>query len=118
MLFEFPGPGTYAVGVVTNENPGKLRDAVGEECVIVYLPNAPNPPSGRVFVVPRRRLTPLDMSVEDAVSMFVSSGAVVEGGIGSEESEARAGKSRRFGEGRGRTARCGGAARRERGEGE
>lgn len=115
VLFEFPAPGTYAVGVVTNENPGKLQDAVGEECVVVYLPNAPNPLSGRVFVVPRRRLKPLDMSVEDAVSMFVSSGAVVEGGIGAEGSEARVGKLRLFGGGRRRMARRGGAVR---GEGE
>jgi uncharacterized membrane protein len=85
VLFEFPQPGTYAVGVVTNESPSKLQEAVGEECVVVYLPNVPNPVSGRVFVVPRRLVRPLDMSVEDAISMFVSSGAVLSGGIGVEE---------------------------------
>ncbi len=84
VLFEFPQPGTYAVGVVTNESPGKLQEAVGEECVVVYLPNAPNPLSGRVFVVPRRLVTPVDMSVEDAISMFVSSGSVLSGGIGAD----------------------------------
>lgn len=90
------------MGVVTNENPGKLQDAFGEECV-VDLPNAPNL---------------LDMSVEDAVSMFVSSGAVVEGGFGAERSEAREGKPRLVGGGRGRAARRGGAAKGERREGE
>jgi uncharacterized membrane protein len=81
VLFEFPQPGTYAVGVVTNESPGKLQEAVGEECVVVYLPNSPNPFGGRLFVVPRRVLKPLDMSVEDAISMFVSSGSVLAGGV-------------------------------------
>ncbi len=85
VLFEFPQPGTYAVGVVTNEYPGKLQEAVGEECVIVYLPSSPNPFGGRLFVVPRRLVRPLDMSVEDAISMFVSSGSVLAGGVAEEE---------------------------------
>lgn len=80
VLFEFPQPGTYAVGVVTHENPATLQEAVGEECVVVYLPNSPNPLGGRLFVVPRRVVKPLDMSVEDAISMFVSSGSVLPGG--------------------------------------
>ncbi len=88
VLFEFPQPGTYAVGVVTNENPGKLQEAVGEKCVVVYLPNVPNPLSGRVFVVPQRSVRPLDMSVEDAISMFVSSGSVLSGGAAAEEKRA------------------------------
>ncbi len=88
VLFEFPQPGTYAVGVVTNENPGKLQEAVGEECVVVYLPNSPNPLGGRLFVIPRRLLRPLDMSVEDAISMFVSSGSVLTGGVAGGETRA------------------------------
>jgi uncharacterized membrane protein len=79
---EFPQPGTYAVGVVTHESPGKLQEATGEECVVVYLPNAPNPLGGRLFVVPRRLVRLLDVSVEDAMSMFVSSGSVLTGGRG------------------------------------
>lgn len=96
VLFEFPQPGTYAVGVVTHENPGKLQDAVGEECVVVYLPNVPNPLSGRLFVVPRRLVRLLDMPVEDAISMFVSSGSVLTGGFAAGEKRA----SRRGREGR------------------
>jgi uncharacterized membrane protein len=85
VLLEFPQPGTYAIGVVTHENPRKLQDAVGEECVVVYLPNAPNPLSGRLFVVPRRLVRRLDMPVEDAISMFVSSGSVLTGGFAAGE---------------------------------
>jgi len=73
---------------VTHENPGKLQDAVGEECVVVYLPNAPNPLSGRLFVVPRRLVRFLDMPVEDAISMFVSSGSVLAGGFAAGEKRA------------------------------
>jgi uncharacterized membrane protein len=103
VLFEFPQPGTYAVGVVTHENPRKLRDAVGEECVVVYLPNAPNPLSGRLFVVPRRLVRLLDMPVEDAISMFVSSGSVLAGGfVAGEQPAPRKGRrlARRGREGR------------------
>jgi len=94
VLVEFPQPGTYAVGVVTNEDPGKLARAVGEECVVVYLPNCPNPLGGRLFVVPRRSVMPLDMSVEDAISMFVSTGTVLSGGLERAAGRARRGRGR------------------------
>jgi len=110
VLLEFPQPGTYAVGVVTNENPGMLQDAVGEECVVVYLPNAPNPLSGRVFVVPRRSVTPLDMSVEDAISMFVSSGAVLAEGISGAADGGKPRAGHLSARGRGESARRGDAA--------
>jgi uncharacterized membrane protein len=118
VLFEFPQPGTYAVGVVTNENTGTLEDAVGEECVSVYLPNAPNPLGGRMFVVPRRRVKPLDMSVEEAISMFVSSGAVLPGGIATGEAREQGGNGLRSGSrGWPKRRREGKPAERERHEG-
>jgi uncharacterized membrane protein len=40
-----------------------------------------------VFVVPRRSVKPLDMSVEDAISMFVSSGSVLSGGAAAGEKQ-------------------------------
>ena len=77
VLFEFPRPGIHALGLITNENPGKLTDAIGEECVLVYVPTAPNPLSGYMLIVPKRSVTYIDVPVEDALAMVVSSGSAL-----------------------------------------
>ncbi|MBE0636577.1 DUF502 domain-containing protein [Candidatus Bipolaricaulota bacterium] len=77
VMFEYPKAGINVLGLVTNENLGKLQDATGEDCVLVYTPTAPNPLSGYMLIIPKRLLTYIDMPVEDALSMVVSSGSVL-----------------------------------------
>lgn len=77
VMFEYPKEGINVLGLVTNENLGKLQDATGEDCVLVYTPTAPNPLSGYMLIMPRRLLTYVDMPVEDALSMVVSSGSAL-----------------------------------------
>jgi uncharacterized membrane protein len=77
VMFEYPKEGINVLGLVTNEHLGLLQNLTGEECVIVYAPTAPNPLSGYMLIVPRRLLTYVDMPVEDALSMVVSSGSAL-----------------------------------------
>jgi uncharacterized membrane protein len=77
VMFEYPKEGINVLGLVTNEHLGRLQDLTGEECVVVYAPTAPNPLSGYMLIVPRRLLTYVDMPVEDALSMVVSSGSAL-----------------------------------------
>jgi uncharacterized membrane protein len=77
VMFEFPKEGINVLGLVTNDQLGKLQEATGEECVLVYTPTAPNPLSGYMLIVPKRLLTYVDMPVEDALSMIVSSGSAL-----------------------------------------
>jgi len=77
VMFEYPRPGINVIGLVTNEELGKLQDLTGEECVLVYTPTAPNPLSGYMLIIPKRMITPVDISVEDALSMAISSGSVL-----------------------------------------
>jgi len=77
VMFEFPKEGVNALGLVTNENLGVIQDMTGEECVLVYAPTAPNPLSGYMLIVPKRLVTYVDMPVEDALSMIVSSGSAL-----------------------------------------
>lgn len=76
-MFEYPKEGINVIGLVTNEELGKLQDATGEECLLVYVPTAPNPLSGMMLIIPEREVTYLDMPVEDALSMVISSGSVL-----------------------------------------
>lgn len=77
VMFEYPRAGINIIGLVTNDQLGKLQDETGEECVIVYAPTAPNPLSGMMLVIPRKQVTHLDIPVEDALSMILSSGSAL-----------------------------------------
>jgi len=77
VMFEYPKPGINVLGLVTNEELGRLQDLTGEDCILVYAPTAPNPLSGYMIIIPRRLVTYVDMPVEDALSMIVSSGSVL-----------------------------------------
>jgi len=77
VMFEYPKEGINVLGLVTNEDLGKLQDATDADCVLVYTPTAPNPLSGYMLIIPKRLLTYVDMPVEDALSMVVSSGSVL-----------------------------------------
>ena len=77
VMFEYPKEGINVLGLVTNEELGSIRDITGEKCLLVYAPTAPNPLSGYMLIIPERLVTYLDMPVEDALSMVVSSGSVL-----------------------------------------
>jgi len=77
VMFEYPKEGINVLGLVTNEDLGKLQEVTGEDCVLVYTPTAPNPLSGYMLIMPKRLLTYVDMPVEDALSMVVSSGSAL-----------------------------------------
>ena len=76
VLVPYPIEGMWAVGFVTNENTPEVSRAVGVECANVFVPTTPNPTSGFLLVVPKSRLVEVDVSVEEAMKLVVSAGAV------------------------------------------
>ncbi|HDL86615.1 MAG TPA: DUF502 domain-containing protein [Candidatus Acetothermia bacterium] len=88
VMFEYPMEGINIIGLVTNENLGKLNDKTKEESILVYAPTAPNPLSGMMLLVPKSRITELDMAVDDALSMILSSGSVLPASLGRSEDSA------------------------------
>jgi uncharacterized membrane protein len=90
VMFEYPKDGINIIGLVTNEELGRLQDEMGEECLLVYAPTAPNPLSGMMLIVPKNKVTYLDIPVDDALSMVLSSGSVLPDSLkGAEEKEKR-----------------------------
>ncbi len=75
VLVEFPRPGAYAIGFVTGQAAGEIRERIGD-AVSVFMPTAPNPTSGYILLVPERDLVPLEMTVEQAFTLIVSGGMV------------------------------------------
>jgi uncharacterized membrane protein len=73
VLIDFPQPGMKAIGLVMRV----FTDAVtGEELAAVYVPTTPNPTSGYLEIIPLARLVPTAMTMDQAMTMIVSGGAV------------------------------------------
>lgn len=77
VLVEFPQPGSYVLGVLTAEKVEKVSAALGQDLSIVYLPTAPNPLSGWVLFVPKERLQPVPLTVEEGMGLILSGGFIL-----------------------------------------
>ena len=78
VLFEYPMPGSYAIGFLTNENtePCEITEQLGKPVVSIFMPTTPNPTSGFLLLIPRDKCISLKMSVADAMKLIVSVGTV------------------------------------------
>jgi uncharacterized membrane protein len=78
VLFEYPMPGSYAIGFLTNENtePCEITEQLGKPVVSIFMPTTPNPTSGFLLMIPRDKCIFLKMSVSDAMKLIVSVGTV------------------------------------------
>ena len=73
VLVDFPIVGQKSIGFLTRT----MTDAAtGEELAAVLLPNAMNPTSAFLQILPIRKVTETDLSMEQAMSMIMTGGAV------------------------------------------
>jgi uncharacterized membrane protein len=76
-LVEFPRRGIWRIGFIPNDTRGEIPARAGEpDMLSVFLPNTPNPTSGFLVFMPRRDVTLLELSVEDAAKVIISGGLV------------------------------------------
>jgi uncharacterized membrane protein len=77
VLIEYPKDGCYALGFLSSEANGEVQDKTGEVVVCVFVPTTPNPTSGFLLLVPKKKVTELEMSVADGMKLIISGGIVV-----------------------------------------
>ncbi|MFA4947345.1 MAG: DUF502 domain-containing protein [Candidatus Krumholzibacteriia bacterium] len=77
VLVQYPRPGVYVIGFVTATWRFKGADGREDDFVAIFLPTTPNPTSGILLMVRREEAIPADLSLEDAMKMVISGGAVV-----------------------------------------
>ena len=77
VLIEYPRKDIYAIGFMTGETKGEIKDRKKIDMVNVFVPTTPNPTSGFLLFIPKDDAVELDMSVEDAIKLVVSAGMVV-----------------------------------------
>ena len=73
VLVEFPRPGIHSIGLITS----RINDPEGEELLSIYIPTTPIPSSGFLVIVPTSQVITTDISVEDAMSVVVSGGILM-----------------------------------------
>lgn len=76
VLVEFPLPGCYAIGFITNENAAEVVSDIGQELIAVYVPQAPIPTSGFLLYLPRTAMTPLSIGPDEALKRVISLGII------------------------------------------
>ena len=93
-VIEYPRKGIYTLVFITNENDkllhGKLRKAFdsnsdNSEYTNIFLPTTPNPTSGFFLALPKKDVKTLDITVEEALKLIISGGAIKLKELASEE---------------------------------
>jgi len=74
---EFPYPGIYSVGFVTNDGFEDLSLLSGQKLITVFIPTTPNPTSGYLVQVPTAKVVSLDMSVPEGIKYIISLGSIL-----------------------------------------
>ena len=78
-LIEFPSKGLWSIVFVTGETGGeiqKLKPGGESDLLSVFMPTGVVPPTGFICFVPRKKVTFLNMTVEDAAKVIISAGMV------------------------------------------
>jgi uncharacterized membrane protein len=76
VLVPFAGESSWIIGFVTNDASPLMSSVIGEPCLHVFVPTTPNPTTGFLFILPAHKVKELPMSVEDAMKLILSGGAV------------------------------------------
>ncbi len=71
VLLQTPEADGEELGLVTN----RVKDSDGGEQLIVFIPGAPNPTTGRLIVTPVNNVRKVDMKVNEVMQSLVSVGA-------------------------------------------
>ena len=76
VLVQYPRTGIWAVGFATKENTGKIKNAIGDDTINVFVPTTPNPTSGFLLMFPKKDVVFLDLTFEEASKFVVSAGSI------------------------------------------
>ncbi len=77
VMIPFPDYPNHSLGFVVGEIPPECQAKSPEPLTAIFTPTAPHPISGFLLLVPKKDVTTLDMTNEDAVRFLISCGMIV-----------------------------------------
>lgn len=76
VMIEYPRTGVFTVGFAMGRAWSHLEEKKNAQLVNVFVPTTPNPTSGFYLLVPSNEVTPLNMTMEEALKLITSSGLI------------------------------------------
>lgn len=76
VLVEFPRRDMWTIAFVAGATYKGVQDKFKSELISVYVPTTPNPTSGYFVYVPKKDIIELDIGVDEAFKMVISTGIV------------------------------------------
>jgi len=76
VLVEYPRKGVWTVAFLTAPVYEGFQSLLPDDMVTVFVPTTPNPTSGFMLYVPKKEVKELDIRVDDAFKMVISTGIV------------------------------------------
>ncbi len=76
VLVEYPRQGMWTIAFQTGNYHGEVEKIIGEQIINIYVPTTPNPTSGFFIMMPKKDVVELEMSVDDAFKLIISTGVV------------------------------------------
>ncbi|TEU25651.1 MAG: DUF502 domain-containing protein [Gammaproteobacteria bacterium] len=76
VLVEYPRKGMWTIAFQAGNYHGEVEKKIGEEIINIYVPTTPNPTSGFFIMLPKDDVIELDMSVDEAFKLIISTGVV------------------------------------------
>jgi uncharacterized membrane protein len=94
VLIPWPHAAMWRVGFVTGSASSEVRQKLGEDVEVVFVPHSPNPASGFVHYVLKSSVIYLDWPVEEGLKVVISGGVVQPGAAVVAVGETAAGHSK------------------------
>lgn len=76
VMIEYPRTGIFTVGFAMGRAWSHLEEKKNTQLVNVFVPTTPNPTSGFFLLVPSNEVTPLNLTMEEALKLITSSGLI------------------------------------------
>jgi uncharacterized membrane protein len=76
VMIEYPRKGIYTVGFAMGRAWRELERTQDAQLINVFIPTTPNPTSGFYLLVPTTEISPLDMTMEEALKLITSGGLI------------------------------------------
>lgn len=77
LLVEYPRQGMWSIAFQTGDATSEVQNSLdGEPMVSLFIPTTPNPTSGFLMMMPKKKVIELKMSVEQALKFVISLGVM------------------------------------------